>query len=147
MNNWRSVKFLLSFSSRSGFNKAVALAVDVLVMLWCGTYFVTIPRSLERAPWIKNQAGHPVSLEEEILILSSFNSNAEYKSANDEGQRLICVNLPPEVNIAIVNPDDVVPRDVIVAEAKGGGGDVDSEAYTYRLAKCTNSNEPDHIRQ
>ena len=60
--------------------------------------------------------------------------------------RLACRNLPPEVYVAFVHPDEVMPDKVVVAQPKSGEIVAGTPAYSYRLSACENSMNPDGIK-
>ncbi len=93
------------------------------------------------------------SLEENLIIWTSFMPNRVVESVLRRGPeefvqqtRLACRNLSPEVYVAFVHPDEVMPDKVIVAEPKIGEIVEGAPAYSYRLSACENTNNPDGIK-
>lgn len=93
------------------------------------------------------------SLRENLIIWTSFIPNravegvlrSETENSVQEAH-LACRNLAPEVYVAFVHPDEVVPDKVVVAEPKSGEIAGGAPAYRYRLSVCENSNNPDGIK-
>ncbi len=97
------------------------------------------------------QAPRP-SLDEGLVIWTSFipNQLVEGAAHDDNGNmvirtRLVCDNLPDNVRVAFVHPDEPVPNKVIIAEPRTGDIRGGAPAFNYRLARCENSNNPDGI--
>lgn len=147
MESWRSVIALRFVTNKVRFANGFALVVDLFVVLLGGIYITQIPILVERPSWIKSDSGQYVSLVEEILIVSSFYPNKLNDSVGSNPRHLICNNLSSEARVAIVNPNDVVPGDVVVAESNHALRDLGSNVYSYKLSKCENTNDPDHARR
>jgi len=146
MESWRSVSVAHFVTSEIRFAMGFVLATDLFVVLLGGVYITQFPILLERPSWIKDDSGQYISLMEEILIVSSFNPNKLSDGMNGSPSHLVCNNLPSDARIAIVNPNDVVPSDVVVAEIKHTSRDLSNNLYNYKLSKCENTNDPDRAR-
>jgi len=147
LNDWTLVRLARNVSQRVSFKTIFVAFIDTFVVLLCGIFITEIPISIDRPSWLKDKSGHFVSLTEQTLFWSSFYPNIISDSAEGEFQKLVCSNLPPDVDISAANPDDVIPHDVVVAEIKKGKRQASENTYIYRLSKCENTNDPDHIRK
>lgn len=92
------------------------------------------------------------TLEEDLVLWTSFMPNHSSKGTRrgDDGNfvpssRLACNNLPDNVFVAFVHPDEVIPDKVIVAEPRNGDIVDRAQAFNYRLARCENSNNPHKV--
>ena len=92
-------------------------------------------------------------LLESLILWTSFMPNQVLEGAvqNEAGgtvqqTHLACRNLPPEIYIAFVHPDEVVPDKVVVAEPKSGEIAEGAFTYSYRLSACENSINPNGIK-
>lgn len=147
MESWRSVTAARFVTKRIRFATGFALATDLFVILLGGIYITQFPLLVERPSWIKDESGQYISLVEEILIVSSFYPNRLSDGVGSNPPHLICNNLSSDARVAIVNPNDVVPSDVVVAEVNHSLRDLSSSVYNYKLSKCQNTNDPDHARR
>lgn len=146
MNNWYIVELARSISQKMNFRTISVFAIDTFIMLLCGTFVIAIPSLIEHPSWLKDESGQFVSLPKQILVWSSFYPNMMSNGVKGEFKRLVCSNLPPDVNVSAANPNDIIPHDVILAEIKKGKRQASENAYNYRLSKCENTNDPDHVR-
>lgn len=147
MESWRSVTAARFVTNKISFATGFALIIDLFVVLLGGIYIAQFPLLVERPSWIKDESGQYISLVEEILVVSSFYPNRLSDGVGSNPPHLICNNLPSDARIAIVNPNDVVPSDVVVAEVKHSSKDLSNNVYSYKLSKCENTNDPDHARR
>lgn len=147
MESWHSITVARSVTNKIRFATGFPLATDLLVILLGGIYITQFPLLVERPSWIKNEFGQYISLVEEILIVSSFYPNKLIDGMGSNSPHLICNNLSSNARVAIVNPNDVVPSDVVVAEINENSRDLSSNVYNYKLSKCENTNDPKHARR
>ena len=92
------------------------------------------------------------SFEEYLLLGTSFIPNRVVEGVlrSETGEliqqtRLACRNLPSNVYVAFVHPDEVVPDKAIVAELRSGRIAKGAPNFNYRLSACENSLNPDGI--
>lgn len=143
LRDLRLVKLLLE---KANLGTASIIFIDAFVFLIWGLFISRVPIVAERPSWIRDESGHYMRLAEDVLILSSFYSNKVSNDATGEPQKVICSNLPLDVKISMVNPDEVAPHDAMIAEINRGKKNDYENAYTYKLSKCENTNDPDHVK-
>ncbi len=146
MANWRAIQLASNFSQMVSFRSISIIFIDTFAALSLGTYITIMSLSIERPSWLKDESGQFISFPEQILIWSSFYPNKTSESGGREAQHLICKNLPPNANVTMANPNDFVPKEVIVAEVRKSKRTTGENAYTYKLLPCENTNNPDNIR-
>jgi hypothetical protein len=100
---------------------------------------------------IRSEFSIPI-LVEQILIWSSFTKNSLPKEffMDKNGIRIsddkkFCINIPADSYVSPVSPDEVIPNKVVVAEFKQQNIANSGLGFTYRLASCENSNNPDRV--
>lgn len=93
------------------------------------------------------------SVLENLILWTSFMPNrvVEGTLRSKTGEivqqaHLACRNLPPEIYVAFVHPDEVAPDKVVVAEPRSGEIAEGGLAYSYRLSACENSINPDGVK-
>lgn len=147
METWRVIRLTNTFDQLVSFRNTSIVVIDTLVTLFCGIYITNIPRQVEQPSWFKDELGHFTSFPEQILIWSSFYPNKTSADKNKQSQHLICSNLPEDINIAMANPNDFIPKEVMIVEINRERTDASGNAYSYKLSRCTNTSDPDDVRK